>query len=88
MADIITVGTLESSDCMVSLKPSKTLEIKIDTIVHEAFYHHIKTVVEKILNEAELKNIHLSLTDKGALDYTIKARLKTAIERFKEANNG
>lgn len=88
MVDIITVGTLESSDCMVSLKASKTQKIEIDTIVHDAFYHHIKTLVEQTLESAGIKNIHLSLTDKGALDYTIKARLKTAIERFKETHRG
>ncbi len=88
MAEIITVGTLESSDCMVSLKPSDAVTIEIDTVVHEAFYHHIKALVEKEIKATNLKKIHITITDKGALDYTIKARLITAIKRYKESHHG
>ena len=38
------------------------------------FHHQIK-----LLN---IKNIKVEVVDKGALDYTIKARLITAIERM------
>ena len=33
------------------------------------------------LNEYNIKNIKVECQDKGALDYTIKARLQTALRR-------
>ncbi len=82
----ISVGTLESSDCLITLKSAQTLSIDIDSVVHEAFYDHIKAVVEKTLAQYNIEKIQVIVQDKGALDYTIIARLKSAIERWREAH--
>ncbi len=84
----ISVGTLESSDCLITIKPHHETKIEIDTIVHEAFFDHIKKRIEASLQKHDLKNIHIICQDKGALDYTIQARLKTAIARYKENKHG
>ena len=84
---MIKTGTLESSDCMIELTPSKTREIIIESIVFEQFGEQIYEVLSTILDEYNIKKIHLRCIDKGALDYTIKARLKAALDLWGE-NNG
>ncbi len=88
MGKSYVAGTLESSDCLITLSPADKLKIEIDTVVHEAFYDHIKTLIEKTLAEESLENVRLRCQDQGALDYTIKARLKTAILKYKESEDG
>lgn len=84
---MIVVGSLESSDCMITLKPHDTLEIDIESIVFDAFGKQIETVIKKTLKAHQFEAVYVKCQDKGALDYTIIGRLETAIKRFKEANH-
>lgn len=88
MKDPIITGSLESSDCMVTLFESDPPLIEIDTIVHDAFHDHIKHLVETVLKEHDMAHMSVRLQDKGALDYAIRARLETAIERYLEGLHG
>jgi len=88
MGKTFVAGTLESSDCLITLSPANTFSLDIDTVVHEAFYEHIKRVIETTLAEENVANVHLRCQDRGALDYTIKARLRTALKKYKEADDG
>ena len=81
---MIVVGSLESSDCLITLKPSSTKEIVIESVVYDTFKDQIETVINTTLKQHNLDNVHVLCQDKGALDFTIEARLTTAIERFKE----
>ncbi|MFH5881157.1 MAG: citrate lyase acyl carrier protein [Candidatus Izemoplasmataceae bacterium] len=83
----IIVGSLESSDCMITLKAHKDLKIDIESIVFDAFGKQIEKVIKRQLKKHNISNIYVLCQDKGALDYTIEARLETAILRFKEATN-
>jgi citrate lyase subunit gamma (acyl carrier protein) len=74
-------GSLESNDCLISVKPSKERVILIESIVYEQFGHLIEKVIKETLDELKVDTIYVKCDDKGALDYTIKARLKTAIRR-------
>ncbi len=77
-------GSLESNDCLITVKPTtKERVIEIDSIVKAQFGEAIEQVINKTLDELKAKNTHVICNDKGALDYTIKARLTTAIERSK-----
>jgi citrate lyase subunit gamma (acyl carrier protein) len=86
MMKMIKTGTLESSDCMIELKPSGKREIEIESIVYEQFGDQIYEVLSTTLDEYKIKEIHLRCIDKGALDYTIKARLKAALDLWGEEN--
>ncbi|HEY8445443.1 MAG TPA: citrate lyase acyl carrier protein [Bacilli bacterium] len=77
-------GSLESNDCLITVTPSDTLEIEIKSIVYDFFKDQIEKVIKDTLQELEIKKIKVIVEDKGALDYTIKARLKTAIKRMGE----
>jgi len=45
-------------------------------------------IVEDILNQYDMTDIHLIAKDKGALEPTIKARLETAIKRSLDQQEG
>ena len=67
-----TAGTLESSDCMVTVEPG---EGKIDFSLESSVIHQYGNQLRKVALET-LKNL-----DKGALDCTLKARIEGAVFR-------
>lgn len=76
-------GSLESNDVMITVYESEELTIIIHSIVDAFFHDQINQVIQDTLLKSNIKHIHVLCEDKGALDYTIKARLLTAIERMK-----
>lgn len=78
-------GSLESNDILIMLYPADTIEINIESIVKKQFGKQIENVIRKTLEEAGVTGAKLDVQDKGALDFTIKARVKTALERSMEA---
>lgn len=79
-----TAGTLESNDCLITVEESQNLEIIIDSIVKDAFGEEIERVIREVLNSQKIKKMKVHIQDKGALNYTIRARLLTAIHRLEE----
>lgn len=77
-----TAGTLESNDCLITVYNSNKNEIKIESIVFEQFGQEIYDVINSYLEKNNIKNILVDIKDKGALNYTILARLETAIKRL------
>jgi citrate lyase subunit gamma (acyl carrier protein) len=76
-------GSIESNDCLITVEESDRLELIIESIVYDQFHHLIEKVIISTLNELGISNIKVYCNDKGALDYTIKSRLVTAIRRLK-----
>lgn len=74
-------GTYSSNDIMIFLYPSDSLEIELESTVYELYGRHIKGLIKEVLEENQLTNVRVHAIDKGALDYTIRARLLTAIQR-------
>ena len=76
-------GTMESSDVYVMVQPNENngIIIELESIVKKQFGKQIKEIIQETLGELKVKNIHLVAKDRGALDYTIKARVETAIRR-------
>jgi citrate lyase subunit gamma (acyl carrier protein) len=76
-------GSLESNDLIVTvdLNHKEDLCIEIESIVKEKFGKQIEKVVKETLQEFRISNGYVKIVDKGALDFTIRARLKTAIKR-------
>lgn len=81
-----SAGTYESSDCLITLSESNTIEVIIESIVFEQFGDQIEDVIKSTLKEHNIDKIKVEIFDKGALDYTIKARLETALKRRGEKN--
>jgi citrate lyase subunit gamma (acyl carrier protein) len=75
-------GTLESSDVMIEIIPwDKPLEINLKSDVQKQYGDQILSLVHSILSESQIDNAYIRIVDKGALDFTISARLKTALYR-------
>lgn len=79
-------GTLESNDALITVSESDTLDIHIESIVYEFFKDEIENVIIKTLSQLKIDKIKVEIIDKGALDYTIKARLITAIKRMEKSH--
>jgi citrate lyase subunit gamma (acyl carrier protein) len=83
-------GTFESSDVIVLIEPLEIgsgRKIEIESIVKLQYGDNLKTVVNEILDQYELTDIHIILKDKGALEPVVKARLETAILRSIDRQN-
>lgn len=77
-----TAGTLESSDVYVELEPSEGgNQIELESAVLLQFGDSIRAAVQDVLSEFGVENAHISLTDRGALECVIRARVETAIVR-------
>lgn len=76
-------GTLESNDIFLIVEPmeEKTVEIELESIVLAQFGKQIYKVLMKTATQLGAEGIRIIAKDRGALDYTIKARLETAIKR-------
>jgi len=75
-------GTLESNDVLVNVFVGEgKRDIELESIVYDQFSDQILAVVNEVLDNHEIDDIKIKLDDKGALDYTIKARVNTAIKR-------
>lgn len=78
-------GTMESNDIYIMVYPNeKGNEIQLDSIVLKQFGKQIEKVIMDTLKELEVENALVVAKDRGALDYTIKARVETAIKRALE----
>ena len=77
-------GTLESSDCMVTIEPGRGLEIDLESAGIRQYGKRIMAVAEETLQRLEVQNARVSIIDKGALDCTIKARVECAAMRAAE----
>lgn len=79
-------GTLESNDALITVYENDQLEIEITSIVYDFFKDEIEAVIKDTLKQLKIEKIKVVIVDKGALDYTIRARLITAIKRMEKAN--
>ena len=77
-------GSVESNDVLITVQPSETLIIEITSIVDAFFHDQIEKVILDTLKEKNITKIKVVCQDKGALDYTIKARLVTALARMEK----
>ena len=88
MSDIIrraTAGTLESSDVFVAIEPHDGgIIIDIDSVVKEQFGDAIRAACEDVLRDMDVRGAALTVTDRGALDCVIRARVETAVMRGRE----
>ena len=81
-------GTLESSDMLVAIAPAPEgagVTIKLTSPTMQQYGEHIKGVIRAVLNDCGVQDADIDVNDKGAVDFVIAARVKTAILRATEA---
>lgn len=75
-------GTLESSDCQVTVEAGDgKIDFSLESAVINQYGNQIRKVVYETLEHLGVKDVRISVVDKGALDCTIKARVEGAVFR-------
>ncbi|CAA7601952.1 lyase citrate acyl carrier gamma chain citd precursor signal direct [Acididesulfobacillus acetoxydans] len=78
-------GSTANSDVLITVSPSETpgihLQLKSKDVVLKLFGEQIEKVIMDKAKELGADNVTIKAEDKGALDYTIRARLQAALER-------
>ena len=81
-------GSLESNDILITISGSSTggnaNSVSLSSIVINQFGPAIRAVIDQCLEASGLTGVEVAVQDKGALECTIKARMETAIARYKE----
>lgn len=78
-------GSLESGDLLVLIRPRQSddqVEIHIESPVKALFGRRIAEVVREALADTGVSGVDVFIKDRGALDYAIRARVKTAAARY------
>lgn len=80
---VAKAGTLESNDILIMVMPNEQggVELQLESIVIKQFGDQIRKVILDKISEMNIEDIIIKAQDKGALDYTISARVETAIKR-------
>ena len=82
-------GTLESNDILVTISTTSSSggsanSVSLSSIVINQFGPAFRAVIDQCLEASGLSGVEVTVQDKGALECTIKARMETAIARYKE----
>ena len=80
-------GTLESSDCMVTVEPGDGISLDLSSSVMNQYGRQIKAAVLETLERLGVQNANVTVVDKGALECTLKARVECAVFRSCDASS-
>lgn len=80
-------GTLESSDCMVTVEPGEGITLDLSSSVMNQYGRQIKATVLETLERLGVQNANVTVVDKGALECTLKARVECAVFRSSDASS-
>jgi len=76
-------GTMESNDIYIMINPNPRggILLQLESTVMLQFGSQIKHTIMETLEGLGVENAEIMARDRGALDYTIKARVETAVKR-------
>ena len=76
-------GHVRKSDAKISIDlDTNGIEIVIISKFDKLFGTHMEEAVREVLTEQGIKDAKVVIEDDGALDFTIKARTRTALKRI------
>jgi citrate lyase subunit gamma (acyl carrier protein) len=76
-----SAGTMQSSDLMVLVEPCDSLVVEIESTVKKQFEHLIRAQILATVETLGVTRARIQVTDRGALDYAIAARVEAALQR-------
>ena len=77
-----TAGKVEKNEVLVTVEPSqKGIEVALSSDVDRQYGEHMRNLIRDTVKEAGYDNVKVTATDKGAWDYTIIARVLSALQR-------
>lgn len=77
-------GTVESSDILIMLAPTEPgtgICVELTSPTMQQYGEHITRLIRETLEGLGIEDAIVYANEKGALDYTILARVKTAVKR-------
>ena len=77
----VTAGTLESSDCLVLVSPCDHREVVLESVAKKRFGAHLNALINETLDALGVQTGRIEINDRGALDYCIRARISSAVQR-------
>jgi citrate lyase subunit gamma (acyl carrier protein) len=80
-----SAGSLESSDCLVTVTPSESIEIDYSGANAKLFTSRAKRLTAEILKKYSISGASVHIHDQGAIEAAMRARVETALERAMEA---
>lgn len=86
ITQVAKAGTLESNDILIMIMPGGKpgIELELESIVMKQFGDQIRHKILSTLEALGVEQCAVKAQDKGALDYTIEARIETAVRRASE----
>lgn len=78
-------GTLESSDALVRVAPADDLQVDITSTVQAQYGDDVARVVAETLESLGVEAGLVSVQDKGALEFVLRARVQGAVLRGADA---
>ena len=77
-------GTVESADILIIVAPAQPgagIQVNLKSPTLKQYGKKMVTLIEATVKSQGVEDAVIDATDKGALDYTIEARTKTAVLR-------
>jgi citrate lyase subunit gamma (acyl carrier protein) len=76
-------GTLESNDIFILVSPAEAegVTLELQSIVLAQFGRQIRETILRTVAARGVTQVSILAQDRGALDYTIEARVETALDR-------
>ena len=79
-----SAGTLESSDALVEIVPAADFSLELSSLVMERFGKAIEKTARDELSRLGVEKAVVRISDRGALDCVLRARIEAAVLRAKE----
>ena len=78
-------GAQESNDILITVTPNEQggiqVQLEAKRVILKQFGKQMEQIIQVKVEEMGVDNVTIRAQDKGALDYTIRARVQAAIER-------
>lgn len=83
------VGTMESSDIIITIEPKDTdgISLELESDVKTQYGNQIRNVILDTLKDIGVESAYVTAVDKGALDCTVIARTQAAAYRAAECKH-
>ncbi|MFV0424415.1 MAG: citrate lyase acyl carrier protein [Bacilli bacterium] len=76
----VVIGSVESNDILIKISSGKGVVINLQSSVIKQYGEDIRNTIRSVVDELGVSDVTIDASDKGALDFTIKARVKTALK--------
>lgn len=79
-----SIGVEETNDLLIEIEPAAQgsgVVLDFKTSVPYQYGEHLHNLILKTVEEAGYTDLKMIVRDKGAWDYTVKARILTVLER-------